>query len=157
MTSDVPVKAGSEPGAAAARIRVAGLAFDRLTEEEVAGHVITAVCQGRGGWIATPNVDICRAARRDSAQRRLLAGASLVVPDGMPLIWAARVLGNPLPERVTGASLIFSLSRQAAAAGRSIYLLGGEPGVADRAAAELGRRYPGLIVAGTDAPARGFD
>lgn len=157
MTSDAPVRAEREPGGAAARIRVAGLAFDRVTEADVVGHVVTAVCEGRGGWIATPNVDICRAARRDSAQRRLLAGASLVVPDGMPLIWAARMLGNPLPERVTGSSLIFSLSGQAAASGRSIYLLGGEPGVAALAAAELGRRYPGLIVAGTDAPARGFD
>ena len=75
----------------------------------------------------------------------------------MPVIWAARLSGEPLPERVTGASLIFSLSAAAAGHGRSVYLLGGEPGVPEQAAAELARRYPGLRVAGTDAPPPGFD
>lgn len=136
---------------------LAGLELDPLTEQEVVTQVLDALRVGRGGWIATLNIDICRAIRRDADLATLLAGASLTVPDGMPLIWAARMRGDPLPERVTGAALIFSLSEAAATAGRSVYLLGGAPGVPEQAAAQLGARYPGLVVSGTDAPPVGFD
>lgn len=150
-------QAGAPGPAAARKTRLAGLDFDRLTEAQVVEHVIGAVRAGRGGWIATANVDQCHGVAADPATRELLAGASLVVPDGMPLIWATRLRGDPLPERVTGSSLIFSLTGAAARAGCRIYLLGGEPGVPDRAGDELRRRYPGLLVAGADAPPVGFD
>jgi N-acetylglucosaminyldiphosphoundecaprenol N-acetyl-beta-D-mannosaminyltransferase len=136
---------------------LAGLELDGLTEQQVVHRVLDALHAGHGGWVATLNVDICRAVRRNSELAELLGAASLTVPDGMPLIWAARMRGDPLPERVTGASLIFSLSEAAAASGRSIYLLGGAPGVPERAAARLAEHYPGLVVAGTDAPPVGFD
>ena len=140
-----------------ARVKVAGFGLSRLTERQVVGHLIDALRDGQGGWVATPNVDICRAARRDPAVRELIGQASLTVADGMPLLWAARLRGTPLPERVTGASLIFSISAAAARHGQSVYLLGGEPGVPERAAEQLVRRYPGLRVAGTSAPPIGFD
>jgi N-acetylglucosaminyldiphosphoundecaprenol N-acetyl-beta-D-mannosaminyltransferase len=144
----------SRPGRPAV---LAGLSFHRLSEAQVVHHIVTASQVGQGGWVATPNIDICRQTQRDESLRRLVASASLIVPDGMPLIWAARLVGEPLPERVTGASLIFSLTQAAADRRRSIYLLGGAPGVPERAGEELRRRYPGLVVAGTDAPPMGFD
>jgi N-acetylglucosaminyldiphosphoundecaprenol N-acetyl-beta-D-mannosaminyltransferase len=137
--------------------RLAGLAFHRLTEAEVVDHVIAASLGGRGGWVVTPNIDICRIAHHDPVLRDLVADASLVVPDGMPLVWAARLRGDPLPERVAGGSLIYSLTEAAARHGRSVYFLGGAPGVPQRAGRELGVRYPGLAVAGADAPPFGFD
>ena len=135
---------------------VAGVEFDALTEEQVVARVMEGLRIGRGGWIVTPNVDICRQVSRDPEARALVGRASVVVADGMPLVWASRLGGEPLPERVTGASLIFSLSAAAAADGRSVYLLGGEPGVPDKAAAELQSRSPGLQVAGTEAPPPDF-
>jgi N-acetylglucosaminyldiphosphoundecaprenol N-acetyl-beta-D-mannosaminyltransferase len=149
----------SAPASPAIRdlVQVSGLEFDRLTETQVVAHIITASLAGRGGWVATPNIDICRLSRRASALRALVAGASLIVADGMPLVWAARLRGDPLPERVAGGSLIFSLSEAAARHGRSIYLLGGAPGVPQRAGEELRRAYPGLVVAGADSPPFGFD
>src|ERR1022692_2129733 len=140
--------AGSAAAPATARGRVAGLEFDRLSEAAVVGCVIGASQRGRGGWIATPNIDICRMASRDPALRDLVGGASLVGRAGVPLLWAARLRGDPLAGRVAGASLIFSLSAAAARHGLPVYLLGGEPGVPDRAGVELGRRFPGLVVAG---------
>jgi N-acetylglucosaminyldiphosphoundecaprenol N-acetyl-beta-D-mannosaminyltransferase len=137
--------------------RLAGLDFHRLSEAQVVDHVIEASLRGHGGWVVTPNIDICRLAHRDPAVRRLVADASLVVPDGMPLVWAARLRGDPLPERVAGGSLIYSLSEAAAKHGRSVYFLGGAPGVPQQAGRELGGRYPGLAVAGADAPPFGFD
>jgi N-acetylglucosaminyldiphosphoundecaprenol N-acetyl-beta-D-mannosaminyltransferase len=153
----VTAAAGQRPAAPVRVVRVAGLDFDALSEEQVVAHIVAASANGEGGWVATPNIDICRQASRDPAARALVNQASLVVPDGMPLIWAARLRGDELPERVTGSSLIFSLSAAAAENGRSIYLLGGEPGVPQRAGQELARHYPGLSVAGADAPPVGFD
>jgi N-acetylglucosaminyldiphosphoundecaprenol N-acetyl-beta-D-mannosaminyltransferase len=138
-------------------IHVAGLDFDALSEKHVVARIVSDLRAGRGGWVVTPNIDVCRRVRHDPAARDLVSGASLVLADGMPLVWASRLLGDPLPERVTGASLIFTLSAAAAAAHKSVYLLGGEPGVPERAAAELARRCPGLRVAGVDAPPVGFD
>lgn len=141
----------------ATRVKLAGIDLDRLSEAEVAAHVICASKSGRGGWVATPNIDQCRKAKRDPAARALLAKASLRVPDGMPLVWAARLRGEPLPERVSGSSLIFSLTAAAVTSGRSIYLLGGAPGVPELAAAKLSCLYPGVKVVGTAAPPIGFD
>lgn len=149
--------ASTAAGEPATHVQIAGINLDRLSEAEVIEHVISASKNGNGGWVATPNVDIFRRAERDPAARALLAKASLRVPDGMPLIWAARLSGQSLPERVTGSSLIFSLTAAAATSGRSIYLLGGEPGVPESAAAELSRRYPGVKIVGTAAPPIGFD
>jgi N-acetylglucosaminyldiphosphoundecaprenol N-acetyl-beta-D-mannosaminyltransferase len=139
------------------RVRVAGFDFSSLTEAQVISYIVRESTMGRGGWVATPNVDICRQSRAAPALRRLLGGATLTVPDGMPLIWAARLAGRPLPERVSGSSLIDTLSAAAAGANLSIYLLGGAPGVPEQAALALTRRYPGLRVAGADAPRLGFD
>jgi N-acetylglucosaminyldiphosphoundecaprenol N-acetyl-beta-D-mannosaminyltransferase len=141
----------------AGHVSLAGLEFDRLTEAEVVQHIIEALQAGSGGWVATPNIDICRQVRRDPAARALVGSATLIVPDGMPLLWAARFRDDHLAERVTGSSLIFSLTSAAALSGRSIYLLGGAPGVPDLAGTRLADRYPGLKVVGTAAPPVGFD
>jgi len=135
----------------------AGVDFDALSEQQVVARIVGDLADGRGGWVVTPNIDICRQLSHDPAARELISGATLVVADGMPLVWASRLRGHPLPERVAGASLIFTLSAAAAVSGKSVYLLGGEPGVPGRAAAELVRRYPSLLVAGTCAPPCGFD
>ncbi len=137
--------------------RLAGLYFDPLSEEQVVDRIMTGLAEGQGGQVVTANIDICQRASWDRAAYDLIRNASLIVADGMPLVWAARLGGNPLPERVTGSALIFSVSAAAARHGRSVYLLGGEPGVPERAAAELTRRSPGLRVVGTDAPPVGFE
>jgi N-acetylglucosaminyldiphosphoundecaprenol N-acetyl-beta-D-mannosaminyltransferase len=139
------------------RATLAGLEFDRLTEAETVDHIMAAGQRHEGGWVATPNVDICRQARQDPALHGLVMMASLIVADGMPLVWASRLRGRPFPERVAGGSLIFSLSEAAARHGRSIYLIGGAPGVPERAGEELRRRYPALRVAGAESPPLGFD
>jgi len=81
----------------------------------------------------------------------------LIVADGMPLIWASRIQGTPLPERVAGSSLISTLSAAAGKQGRSVYLLGGDKGTAEQAADVLKRQYPGVRIAGTYYPEFGFE
>ncbi len=139
------------------RVPLCGVGFDPLTEEQVVDVVRDAGRDGVGGWLVTPNVDILRSAVRNPDLGALVARASLVVADGVPLLWATRVSGRPLPGRVAGASLIWSLSEAAGRDGRSVYLLGGAPGVAERAGAVLAATYPGLVIAGHDCPPIGFE
>jgi N-acetylglucosaminyldiphosphoundecaprenol N-acetyl-beta-D-mannosaminyltransferase len=139
------------------RARVGAVGISAITETGVAEHLVRAWRGGQGGTIVTANVDIVRAATRDPALAELVAGAELVVADGMPVVWAARISGLRVPDRVTGASLVFTLSEAAAREGRSVFLVGGEPGVADAAGRVLAERYPGLRVAGTYAPPFGFE
>ncbi|MEV0353168.1 WecB/TagA/CpsF family glycosyltransferase [Nonomuraea sp. NPDC050680] len=141
----------------APRARVGAVGIDAITEPEVAEHLARAWHDGLGGMIVTANVDIVRAATRDPELAELVAGAELVVADGMPVVWAARLGGLRVPGRVTGASLVFTLSEVAAREGRSVFLLGGEPGVAEAAGEVLAGRYPGLRVAGVYAPPFGFE
>ncbi|GIH69055.1 WecB/TagA/CpsF family glycosyltransferase [Sphaerimonospora thailandensis] len=128
-----------------------------ISESGVAEHIAEAWRRNLGGSIVTANIDIVRAATRDPALTSLVASAELVVADGAPVVWAARLSGHPVPGRVTGASLVFSLSGLAAREGRSIFLLGGDPGVPETAGRLLSKRYPSLRVAGVYAPPHGFD
>jgi N-acetylglucosaminyldiphosphoundecaprenol N-acetyl-beta-D-mannosaminyltransferase len=142
------------------RVIVDRVGIDPVTEADVAAAVCAALEQGEGGRIVTPNVDILRLARTDATVRAYLADATMVVADGMPLVWASRLAGTPLPERVPGSSLIWSLSYHLGRAGRSIYLLGGMPGTGAggrRAAAVLAAACPGLRIAGTASPPYGFE
>ncbi|GAA1356532.1 WecB/TagA/CpsF family glycosyltransferase [Saccharothrix algeriensis] len=139
------------------RVRVGAVDVWSVREPGVAEHVARSWQRGEGGAIVTANVDIVRAATRRPELAALIAESEVVVADGMPVVWAGRLAGVPLPERVTGASLVFTLSGTAARLGRSVYLLGGDEGVPEKAAEALRARYPGLRVAGTDSPPFGFD
>ena len=140
-----------------ARVRVGAVHVMAITEAEVADRVALGWARGRGGAIVTANVDIVRAATRDPGLAELVEAAEVVVADGMPIVWAGRLAGVPIPERVTGSSLVHSLAGRAAREGRAVYLLGGEPGVPEEAAEALRERHPALRVAGTHSPPFGFD
>ena len=99
--------------------------------------------------VCTVNPEFIMAARRHPAFAQALAAADLCTPDGIGVLWAARLAGVRLDERVTGSDAIYRLCERAAAQGWRIFFLGAAAGVAERAAAELSRLYPGLRVAGT--------
>jgi N-acetylglucosaminyldiphosphoundecaprenol N-acetyl-beta-D-mannosaminyltransferase len=145
------------------RVHLDGTGFDRITEGEVVAVVRDALASGRGGRIITPNIDILRRAQADDRVTAYLDDADLIVADGMPLVWASRLSGSPLPERVAGSSLIWSLSEGLGRDGRSVFVIGGnpatprEPDGAHRAAARLAAECPGLRIAGTLCPEYGFE
>jgi N-acetylglucosaminyldiphosphoundecaprenol N-acetyl-beta-D-mannosaminyltransferase len=134
-----------------------GLPFHRVTEQECVAYILGRLAEGQGGWVLTPNLDIVRMMAVSPALWEFLGRADLMVADGMPIVWASRLLGDPLPERVAGSSLVSTLSAGAAREGRSVYLLGGDAGTADAAAEELRRRHPTLRIAGTHCPPQGFE
>jgi len=134
-----------------------GVRIHALSEDECVARVLDDLAARRGGWIVTPNLDHLRQLRRDGPLRACYAEADLVMADGMPLVWASRLQRTPLPGRVSGSDLIWSLSAAAARTGRSVYLLGGDPGTAEATSARLTARSPGLRVAGCLCPPHGFE
>lgn len=156
--SMTPVGINTAPLGARARVSVGGLEIDPVTQDDVLDTVARGWAAGQGGTIVTPNVDIWRQARVDESLQELVKTSSLVVADGQPLVWASRLSGEPLPERVTGSGLVESLCATAAEGGRSVYLIGGGVGdTATRAAHALAGRHAGLRIAGVAVPPLGFD
>ena len=138
-------------------IRLLGVELDAVTLPQAIDRIAGGLASGQGGWVITPNLEILRRLVHERETAALCEGATLRLADGMPLVWASRIRGTPLPERVAGSDLIWGLCRRAAEDGRSVFLLGGNPGSAEAAAGELRRRSPGLRVAGTECPAMGFE
>jgi N-acetylglucosaminyldiphosphoundecaprenol N-acetyl-beta-D-mannosaminyltransferase len=120
-----------------------------------AGGALAAIADlvgaGRGGRIFTPNVDHVVLAETDAAFRRAYESVELSLADGMPLVWAARLFGRPLPGRVAGSDLLLPLMDMAAERGWRVYLCGGAPGVAETAARRLVAER-GVNVVGYAAP-----
>jgi N-acetylglucosaminyldiphosphoundecaprenol N-acetyl-beta-D-mannosaminyltransferase len=138
-------------------ITLRGVSLHAITPTQCIDHILGSIDRGKGGWVVTPNLDHLRRSVRDQSFADLCAQADLRVADGMPLIWASRLQGTPLPARVAGSDLISTLSSAAAKQGRSIFLLGGEPGTAEQAANVLRQRDPSLRIAGCHCPPPGFE
>ena len=139
------------------QVVLAGVRVHAISETECVEYVQQSLEASRGGWIATANLDHLRRLQQPGEFRRVYESAMLVVADGMPLIWAARLQGTPLPGRVAGSDLINSLAAAAGKRGGSVFLLGGDPGTAEAAAERLVNNHPGLRIAGTCCPPHGFD
>lgn len=134
-----------------------GLRLHAITRARCVSFVMEELGAGRGGVIVTPNLDHLRRLQRDASFRALYDAARLRVADGMPLLWAARLQGTPLPERVAGSDLTHDLAAGLATRRGRLYLLGGDPGVAQQAGSVLASVHPGLELAGVACPQPGFE
>lgn len=133
---------------------VLGLPFDRLTLDEAAAEVRRCAREGRPCFISTPNVNFAVAAQDDAAFRASVLHSDLSLADGMPIVWAARLLGQRLPQRVSGSDLFARLAQEEGDP-LNVYFFGGPEGVAERAAAALNARGSGLRCVGFDSPGFG--
>ena len=134
------------------RWRLGGVIVDRLGFAEALAAIEALVDRGEGGAVFTPNVDHVVIAETDARLRAAYARVSLSLADGMPVVWASRLFGPRLPEKVSGSDLVLPLMRLAAARQWRVYLAGGADGVAGRAAEALQRQIPHLGVVGTEGP-----
>lgn len=139
------------------RVRIGEVWIDAVTNAGALDAIDALVAARKPTLIMTPNLDHTVRATRSAEYREFLKQASLVVADGQPLIWASRLLGTPLPERVAGSDLLPAICERAAQRGHRVYLFGGNPGSAEAARDELIKRYPGVQIVGTDCPPMGFD
>ena len=125
--------------------QVLGVCFDGLTMAQAVGRALSLAAEERCSYVCTPNPEIVWAARKDAGLRDAIAGADMTLADGVGVVWAAGQLGTPLPERVTGCDLMTESLEKFSG---PVYLLGGKPGVAARAADAIRTRFPAVTVAG---------
>lgn len=127
---------------------ILGTPVDMLSLREAAGRIEEYIGQGVPRLVVTANPEIIMLARRDAGFGEILAKADMVTADGIGVVVAARILGVPLRERVTGIDLSRELFLAAGRKGYRIYLLGARPGVAEQAARNLAGEFPGIRIVG---------
>jgi N-acetylglucosaminyldiphosphoundecaprenol N-acetyl-beta-D-mannosaminyltransferase len=131
------------------KVEILGVPIDSVTTDE-ALEAIANFMNGTGGKkVFTPNPEMLVLARKDKRFREALNNADLAIPDGIGLLWVARLWGKSLKARVTGTDTMIGTCALAEEYGKSVFLLGGKPGVAEKAADKLRARYPNLRIAGT--------
>ncbi|WP_036165311.1 WecB/TagA/CpsF family glycosyltransferase [Massilia sp. 9096] len=130
------------------RITLMGCAIDNLSMEETLQTVEGCIRTGQPHQHVVVNVDKLVKASRDPELRRIINGCALVNVDGMPVVWASRLLGRPLKERVAGVDLFEALMRRAGEKGWRVFLLGAREEVVSQVAATYARKYPRLVLAG---------
>jgi N-acetylglucosaminyldiphosphoundecaprenol N-acetyl-beta-D-mannosaminyltransferase len=142
MTSEMPL-----------RFPVLGVGISLTQIPDVIAQIETWISERSGCHIiAVTGMHGVTEAQHDGEFKHILNSASLVVPDGMPLVWLARLRGFSLRRRVYGPELMMTFCEQTAARGYRHFLYGGDAGVADRLAGTLRERFPGLLIAGSHSP-----
>ncbi|MFG2968206.1 WecB/TagA/CpsF family glycosyltransferase [Streptomyces sp. NPDC048288] len=126
-----------------------GVELDPLTMDETVARCLTAVRDGQQLEIGVVNAAKLVNMRRDERLAAAVAGCDLVLADGQAVVWAARVLRAPLPERVAGIDLFLRLLAEAETTGIPVYFLGAKEEVLDRMLLRVADRFPGLKVAGS--------
>ncbi len=134
-------------------VAIMGLPFNAVTADEAVEDMERLLVSGGTHHICPVNVDVWLNSLADPHLHRIMAACTLVLADGMPLVWASKLLGCPLPARVTGVDLVPRLAALSVRKGYGIFLLGGRMGVADRASEMLKRKFPGVNIVGTYSPA----
>jgi N-acetylglucosaminyldiphosphoundecaprenol N-acetyl-beta-D-mannosaminyltransferase len=134
------------------RIELGGILIDQVGLTGAVERIAEFVTSGTPHQVVTVNLDFLSIADRNPLFRATLNAADLAVADGMPLVWLSKLKGECLEERVAGVELVSESCRLASEIGASVYLLGAADGVAEAAACQLIKKYPGLTIAGSYSP-----
>lgn len=114
------------------------------------------IAQNKSSMVFTPNVQRLVEAQKNKHIKNIYDHADLLLPDGMPLVWASKILGNPLKERVAGSDLFPLFCKISSKKGFKLFFLGAGPGIANKAKEVLTNKYPGLKIVGTYSPSSFF-
>ena len=128
---------------------VLGLQFDNVTMDEAVARAKELLEMPGASIVVTPNAEIGYEALHDAQFRALLNGAELVLPDGAGVVLAAKLRKTPLKQKVAGVDFADRLLGVLAETGKTLYLLGGKPGIAELAAQKMVEKHPGLRICGT--------
>ena len=128
---------------------VLGIAFDDLTRAEAAKAGAALLEEDKFHYVVTPNPEFILAAEKDEEFRTVLNGADLVLPDGIGVVYSAKIQGTPLKERVPGIEFAADMLEALNNRGGRLYLLGSKPGVAEEAGRRIVERFPGITLCGT--------
>lgn len=129
--------------------QVMTIAFDNITMEEAVGTAMGYIAARSRCRVVTPNAEFALEAKKNPRFLKILNTSQLVLADGISVVLASKIIGDPMQGRVTGVGFAQALAAAMAKEGKSLYLLGAKPGVAEQAAEKLLETYPGLKIAGT--------
>ena len=131
------------------KINVLGVQFDNLTPDEAVQRGIDMMNEGGFHYVVTPNPEFVLAAEKDEEFRAVLNGANLVIPDGIGVIYSAKLLGTPLKGRVPGIDFSAGMLAHMDKVGGRVFLLGAKPGIAEEAGRRISQQFPNLVICGT--------
>lgn len=132
------------------RLDVMGVGFSPVDMAGAVQRALALIAQRSRGWVVTPNPEIVMIAQKDPDMGNAVEGAALVLADGIGVIYAAKLLGTPLPAKVPGCDFAQNVMASLAKTGGSVFLFGAKPGVAKKAAENLQKSHPGLVIAGVN-------
>lgn len=130
--------------------QILNVKVDSITRPEALALVDQMIRHGGQHIITTPNPEMLVGAQKDEEFRNALNRSALALPDGVGLMLAGRVLKKPLQMRIAGSDFVFDILELAAKKGYTVYLLGGEEGIAQQAAEKLKIKYGELKIVGAD-------
>lgn len=130
------------------KIDVMGIRFDNVTMEEALLKAEEILSEPGASYVVTPNAEIAYEAMADEELMELVNGADLVLPDGAGVVLGSKILKTPLKQKVAGVDFADGLLGLLAQTGRSVYLLGSRPGIAELAAENMIKKHPGLQICG---------
>lgn len=131
------------------RLNIMGVDFDSLTLSEAVDLAETLISEHRAAYVVTPNPEIVMTCWENTDAMEAVQNADLVLPDGVGVVYGAKILGTPLKGKLPGIDFATELMRRMAKRCGRVYLLGAKPGVAEMAGERLTEQFPGLIVCGT--------
>lgn len=140
-----------------ARIKFMNTCIDNLTMSETLNEIDKLIQKKNCSYVVTPNVDHIVRLEKDAELQKVYKNASLILTDGKPLIWISKWYRTPIKEKISGSDLFPKVCELAANKNYTMYLLGAAEGVADTAARNLMKKYPGLNIVGTYSPPFGFE
>lgn len=155
MNPSLPWRAGTAPDFERDVHCLLGLPIDAVNMDQAVEMVRRAIRLKKPCFLSTPNLNFLIACQADAEFRRSVIDSDLSVADGMPLVWMARLLGIPLPQRVPGSGLLERLRRERGSEPVKVYFFGGPGGVAEAACRTLAGEESGLACAGFDSPGYG--
>lgn len=132
------------------KIQILGVSFDNVTMKEAVSLAFSYIENGTQAAVVTPNAEILQLCLESEDVKRSVCAAEIVLPDGEGALWAAKKLGSPLKQKVAGVEFGMELAKKAAENGKSIFLLGGKEGVAQKAGKELLIKIPTLKIVGSE-------
>ena len=140
-----------------ARIKFMNTCIDNLTMSETLNEIDKLIQKKNCSYVVTPNVDHIVRLEKDAELQKVYKNASLILTDGKPLIWISKWYRTPIKEKISGSDLFPKVCELSANKNYTMYLLGAAEGVADTAARNLMKKYPGLNIVGTYSPPFGFE
>ena len=128
---------------------ILGVRFDDVSRQEAAQLGAAMLEQDQFHYVVTPNPEFILAAEKDADFRQVLNSADLVIPDGIGVVYSAKILGTPLKERVPGIEFAADMLAKLDQMGGRLYLLGAKPGVAQEAGRRILEQHPNIVLCGT--------